>query len=61
MNPVLLLILKIFGIVFLVSLVFSLLVMILMFLAYRNSWRQYLNRDFDHEDLGTVERGKEPW
>lgn len=61
MNPVLLLILKIFGIVFLASLVFSLLVMILMCLAYRNSWRQYLNRDLGHEDLGTVERGKEPW
>jgi len=61
MNPVLLLILKIFGIVFLVSLVFSLLVMILIGLAYRNSWRHYLNRDFSNEDLGTVERGKEPW
>lgn len=61
MNPVLLLIMKIFGIVFLASLAFSLLIMILIGLAYRNSWRHYLNRDFGQEDLGTVERGKEPW
>jgi len=49
------------GFVVVVNIVAIVLVVIKAKRANEKEIEQYLKRDLSHEDLGTVERGKEPW